>query len=554
MPERWRSGDGGGPITVGTRVRVELQGRRVGGWVTALDPEPIADVKLSPLKNWSGFGPSADVIALAEWVAWRWLGTPAKALRTASSERNIRRLGQPAIHRWDGHVEPWAKALFVNAGSVARVPPGADRWPIVLAAASFGNPLLLVPTIETARRLEGRLQRAGLRTALLPDDWGRAAAGSIVVGTRAAALGPAHEPGAIVVFDEHDEAFREERTPTWHARDVAVERARRAGIPCVLTSAAPSLEALGAFALQTVDRSAEFDGWPAVDVIDRRDEPPGRLGLFSEPLVRLLRNEGRVACILNRVGRVRLLGCSACGELVSCETCSGAMSQIDDSLLQCGRCEQARPPVCAACGGARLKNLVLGVGRAREELEALLGEPVGEVTASTAVQPDARIVLGTEALLRASVGGDKRWRSIAFLDFDQHLAALRQRAEADALALILLAARHVGKRRSGGRLLVQTRQPDHRVLDAARRADPSRLAVALGDQAAAMRWPPSVAQATISGKGAATFIEALGSPLGLDIRGPHDDAWQVRAADVETLVMELRAIDRPAQRLRIAID
>lgn len=554
VPAPWRAGDGGGPIIVGTRVRVELQGRRVGGWVTELDPEPATDVTLSPLRTWSGYGPSAQVLELADWLAWRWLGTPAKALRTASPERNVTRLSVPAVHRWQGAVDPWAAALFHGAGCVVRLPPAGDRWPIVLAAASMGNPLLLVPTIETARKLERRLHRAGIRTALLPHDWARAAAGSVVIGTRAGALGPAHHPGAIVVFDEHDDAFREERTPTWHARDVAIERARRAGIPCVLTSAGPSLEALSALPLVTVDRVVEHDGWPTVDIIDRRDEPPGRLGLFSEPLVRLLRSEGRVGCILNRVGRVKLLGCSACGELVSCEACGGAMTQIADAQLTCLRCAEQRPPACAECGGARLKNLVLGVGRAREELEALLGEPVGEVTASASVHEDARVVIGTEALLRATVRRGQRWRSIAFLDFDQHLAALRQRAESDALALVMLAARHVGARRDGGRLLIQTRQPDHRLLSASKRGDPGPLAQQLEEQARAMRWPPVVAQAEISGAGAQEFVDGLGQPLGVEVRGPNDGVWQVRSDDVETLVTELGAVDRPAARLRLAVD
>lgn len=519
-----------------------------------LDPEPVADVALSPLRNWSGYGPDSAVIDLADWVAWRWVGKPSKALRTASPERNITRLASPTRHQWQGDVDPWAASLFAGAGSVVRLSPAADRWPIVLAAAALGNPLLLVPTIETARRLEGRLQRMGLRAALLPTDWARAASGAVVVGTRAAALGPAHNPGAIVVFDEHDDAYREERTPTWHAREVAVERARRAGIPCVLTSAAPSLEAMQLLPLVTVDRQAEHDGWPATEIIDRREEPPGRLGLFSEPLVRLLQSPGRVACVLNRVGRVRLLGCSACGELVSCEVCGGAMSQVDDAQLTCVRCQARRPPACAECGGARLKNLVLGVGRAREELEALLGEPVGEVTSTAAVNDDARVVIGTEALLRAPVGRSQRWKSVAFLDFDQHLSALRQRAESDALALIVLAARHVGGRRGGGRLLVQTRQPDHRLLTAVRRGDPGPLIAELGEQASAMRWSPMVAQAEISGAGAERFIEALGQPLGVEVRGPNDGMWQVRADEIATLVTELARVDRPAERLRLAVD
>ena len=111
-----------------------------------------------------------------------------------------------------------------------------------------------------------------------------------------------------------------------------------------------------------------------MSIIDRRDEPPGRLGLFSEGLAQALKREGRVACILNRTGRVRLLACSNCGELGACDVCSGAVRQIEDTSLTCIRCGANRPPVCANCGGARLKNLVLGVSKAREELAALLGE------------------------------------------------------------------------------------------------------------------------------------------------------------------------------------
>jgi primosomal protein N' (replication factor Y) (superfamily II helicase) len=66
-----------------------------------------------------------------------------------------------------------------------------------------------------------------------------------VVGARAAAWAPAPDLAAVVVLDEHDEVWQEERVPTWHARDVAIERARRAGVPCVLVSPTPSLEALG---------------------------------------------------------------------------------------------------------------------------------------------------------------------------------------------------------------------------------------------------------------------------------------------------------------------
>jgi len=552
VPATWRAGDDV-DLQVGSRVRIELHGRRVGGWVTELDPDPVVDVELRLLQKWSGLGPTAEVINLATWLAYRWLGSPAKALRTASPPKNVYRLPAKQLVRWDGEVEAEAAHAFSGSGATVRVAPSSDRWPLVLAAAALGNPLLVMPTVSAAHQLAARLRRAGLAVALLPDDWARAAAGAVVVGTRAAILGPAHQLGAIVVFDEHDESYREERTPTWHAREVAIERAKRAGVPCVLVSPAPSVEASQAFPVHEPDRTVEHAGWASFEVIDRRAEPPGRLGLFSEELVRALKRPGRVACILNRTGRVRLLACVSCGELTRCDRCQAAVRQVDDSTLTCARCGEQRPPVCASCGGARLKNVVLGVGRAREELSALLDETVGEVTASETTDGDARVVIGTEALLRVAPERASRWSAVAFLDFDQHLTALRQRAESEAMALLVMASRLVGARRGGGKVLVQTRLGEHRVLAAAQRAEPASLTKMLAEQAEAMRWPPAIAQAEISGKGAAAFMERLGNPIGLDILGPNHDRWLVRSSEIETLVDELGRIDRGDERLRLAV-
>src|SRR5205823_12220476 len=114
----------------------------------------------------------------------------------------------------------------------------------------------------------------------------------------------------------------------WNARDVAVERARRSGVPCVLTSPCPSLDALATSALLTPSRSEERAGWPALEIVDRRKEPPGQ-GLFSERLVALVREAGTVVCVLNRKGRARLMACASCGELARCEVCQGA---VEDGL------------------------------------------------------------------------------------------------------------------------------------------------------------------------------------------------------------------------------
>jgi primosomal protein N' (replication factor Y) len=140
------------------------------------------------------------------------------------------------------------------------------------------------------------------------------------------------------------------------------------------------------------------------------------------------------------------------------------------------------------------------------------------------------------------------------LDFDQELLAPRYRAAEAALGMLARAARLIGGRVDGARILVQTRMPDHEVLDAARHADPSRLAVVEAARRAALRFPPESAVAAVSGAGGAEFVAGLHRPEGLDILGPADGRWLVRAPDHGTLCDALAASPRPTARLRIEVD
>jgi primosomal protein N' (replication factor Y) len=354
--------------------------------------------------------------------------------------------------------------------------------------------------------------------------------------------------GGVLVLDEHDEAFQEERAPTWHARDVAIERARRAGVGCTLISPCPSLEALATGALTTPPRAEERSGWPVVEIADRRQEAPG-LGLFSERLVGLARDVRRMVCVLNRKGRARLLACGACGELARCAVCEAAVEQHDESL-SCRRCGAERPTICASCGSTRLKTLRMGVTRAAEELEHLVRRPVAEVTADGISRQRAPIVVGTEAVLHRVHEADV----VAFLDLDQELLAPRYRAAEQAMALLARAARVVGGRAGGGRLLLQTRLPGHEVIDAVVHADPGRLALQEAARRTELRFPPAMALAIVAGESAAAYMEALRAVPGLDILGPADGRWLVRADRHEQLCDALRATPRPPGRLRVNVD
>ncbi|MGH9181568.1 MAG: hypothetical protein ACRDY5_07630, partial [Acidimicrobiales bacterium] len=198
-----------------------------------------------------------------------------------------------------------------------------------------------------------------------------------------------------------------------------------------------------------------------------------------------------------------------------------------------------------------LRTLRVGIARAREELAALAGTEVGEVAADTEEMADHRVLVGTEALLHRLpprwVGG-----AVAFLDFDQDLLAPRLRAGEQALALLARAARAVGSRDGGGRVLVQTRLPGHEVLAAAVHADPGRYATPEAARRVALGMPPAAALALLSGEAAPVFAAAL--PASVEVLGPDAGRFLVRAPDHERLTAALAATARPPGRLRLEVD
>ena len=548
VPARWA-----GTVSVGSLVRIELNGRRVAGWVVAVDVEAPPGVTLRPLAKVSSVGPSAEVIDLARWAAHRWSGRLASVLVSASPDRMVERLPRPPDGADPALPEPSERALkaFSQPGvTVVRTPPNEDLADYVLAAARTGDAVIVAPTVGDARHHGARLRSAGARVYLAGRDFAQAATAGSVIGARSGIWARVRSLSAVLVLDEHDESLQDERNPTWHARDVAIERARRAGVPCVLVSSVPSLAALAA-ADRVIEpsRSEERNGWPVVRVADRREEDPKRAGLFSPALVELVRSDRRVICVLNRKGRAKMLACGTCGELVRTEDGEFMMSEVD-GILRSDATGEERPLVCALCTSSKLRRLRLGVTRAAEELEALAGAPVLDLGAA---DPDgqgdrARIVVGTEAALHA--GGDAD--AVVFLDFDQELLAPRYRAAEQAMALVARAARLVGP---DGTVLLQTRTPEHRVIRAAVQSNPPAFSAEERQTRTAARWPPATAMAEVSGAVAPDFVEPLLKRLDVEVLGPRPDGrYLLRAASPEELAAVLAQTPRPKGRLRVAVD
>jgi len=545
------------PVEVGTIVRVELHGRRIGGWVRRIsdgEPDRVPEaIALKPISKVTGWGPAAEIFDLADWASVRWASRRIRPfLVTAGPDRAVRTL--PPSQRTGASPSPQSPAtldLLRHGGGVLRLPPRVDLMPSLLAATSFGPALVIAPEHTTVALLASRLRRAGLSVATMPGEWAAAAGGvDVVIGTRSAAWAPVPDLAAAVVIDEHDEGLQEERAPTWHARDVVVERSRRAGVPFVLVSPAPTLVAVeeytGERGVVHPPPARERAGWPAVVVVDRTDDDPWKRSLVTSALIERIRDPQRiVVCVSNTTGRARVLACRSCRALVRCEQCEAAVGLDDERRLVCRRCGAMRPPVCQECGAGRFANLRPGVTRLREELEAAAARPVVAVTGSDDVPPPAAgVYVGTEAVLHRVRSAD----SVVFLEFDSEMLAPRFRSAEQALALIVRAGRVAPE------VLVQTFAPEHDVLRAARAGNPALILDGERSRRQLLELPPYGALAVVTGSGAAATVATIAGPR-VEVGGDGPDRCLVRAPDWTTLGEALNALERPpGSRLRVAVD
>jgi len=544
-------------IRVGTIVRVPLHGRRVRGWVVADDVTADTHERLLEVLAVASDGPPAAVVDLAGWVAWRWAGPRVAVLRSASAPNRV--VPTPVPDRADVSLTV-PKPTSPSPARIVRRPPLADRRALVASmCAADGSTLVAVADGSRARSLAQYLRSTGRDVALLHSDesdasrtaaWRRAAGGDcVVVGGRTAALAPVPDLSAVIVVDDADEALQEERSPTWHARDVLYERASRTQAAFSVVSPAPTVEALS-FPHTTLDVLApdvETRGWPRCLVVDRRQEPPGA-GLLTDALVEALRvADGLAVCVLNRRGRFRVLACDTC-----------------HALLRWDR-SAARPMICDECGATRLRVLRAGVTRVREELAAMFPHTcVVDVDAATETVADAQIVIGTEAVLHRPELRRRRPALVAFVDLDQELLAPRYRAATQAHWLTTRGAQLLaGRPREQTRLIVQTRQPDHEVVLALLKGQPGLVADVETARRRMLEFPPFGAVAEISGDD--TAVRAATDELtrfdvaaaSVRVLGPTDGRALVVASSSDVLADALglaHAAARTEGRIRVVVD
>ncbi len=363
----------------------------------------------------------------------------------------------------------------------------------------------------------------------------------MVVGGRSAVFAPVPDLERAVLLDEADEALQEERSPTWHARDVLCERAPSM---VVVTPAPTAVGAHRAVRIASLPADLEAAGWPRVEVADRRDDPPGA-GLLSDLLVAAVQSAtsaGRPSVlVLNRRGGVRLLRCASCHQLTRWDAHGRLLLDDAGAAGAIGRGAD-KPRFCVHCGGTRLVERRGGVQRLATTLAARVpGVEPTVVDAAVSTVPPAQVIVGTEAVLHRDEVRRRRPGLVAFVDFDAELVAPRYRAAEQALWLVVRAAHLLaGSDRTDSRVLLQTHEPDHVVVRAAVRGAPMLVTELELERRARFGLPPFGALAEVRGStgalAAADDALVAGDLVAVDMT---EQRLLVRAADAEVLARAL---------------
>ena len=212
--------------------------------------------------------------------------------------------------------------------------------------------------------------------------WQSIASGEVqvVVGARSAVFAPARRLGLMVIDEEHESSFKQETTPRYHARDVAVKRAQMEGIPVILGSATPSLESWrnaerGRYTRLAMPSRVGDRPMPAVEIIDMRNEKTVVGGLsesLRQAMTHALDEGGQVILLLNRRGFHTFVLCPRCGHVVKCHACDVAATYHKSRhILICHTCdaERACPPACPGCGAQALHYGGIGTERLEREIQ-----------------------------------------------------------------------------------------------------------------------------------------------------------------------------------------
>jgi primosomal protein N' (replication factor Y) len=569
----------------GCRVRVRFAGQLTGGYLLERVAVSEHRGRLAYLKRVVSPEPvlTPEIAALAREVADRCAGTLADVLRLAIPPRHAGAEaadgppggaadGQPGPGIRDRRRPwprpepgPWARypagQAFLAALAEGRAPravwsalPG-PHWPdeIATAAAAAGSAgrgtLIVVPDARDLGLIDRALSRAlgpgrhvclsaGLGPAERYRRWLAVARGTVQVaaGTRAAMFAPVRDLGLVVIWDDGDDLHAEPRAPYPHAREVLALRAHRIGAGALIGGFARTAEAaslIGAgwaaaitAARPTVRRCAPRIQAAGADAELARDEAArsARMPSLALRTARAGLASGPVLVQVPRRGYVTAVACENCRAPARCAACGGPLAlEAGGGPARCRWCGRADPGWrCPACGDPRVRALVTGAGRTAEELgRAFPGTPVvvsGGATVVAAVSPVPALVVATPGAEPRAGGG---YAAAVLLDGWVMLGRPSLRAAEEALRRWLNAAALVRPGTSGGAVTVVA-EAGLPVVQALIRWDPATHAERELAEREALRFPPAVKMAALSGRdrAVAELLAAAALPPEAEVLGP----------------------------------
>lgn len=358
--------------------------------------------------------------------------------------------------------------------------------------------LVLIPEINLgpqtldrfARRFNARiaLLHSGLNDRERLDAWLAARDGDaeIVIGTRSALFTPLKNPGLIIVDEEHDASYKQQEGLRYHARDLALMRARQENLPILLGSATPSLESLhnaatGRYALLKLTQRAGGAQAPRFLRLDVKSLPldSGISGPLQQAMRQTLEAGQQVLVFLNRRGFAPTLFCQDCGWISQCPRCDARMTVHQrHHELRCHHCGHAErtPHNCPKCNHVDLRPLGTGTERAEERLNTLFPDyPVLRIDRDSTARKGAMeqlfttinkgepcVLVGTQMLAKGH--HFPRVTLVAILDADGGLFSADFRAPERMAQMIIQVAGRAGRADQPGRVIIQSQLADHPLL------------------------------------------------------------------------------------------
>jgi primosomal protein N' (replication factor Y) (superfamily II helicase) len=361
------------------------------------------------------------------------------------------------------------------------------------------NALLLVPEIALTPAVAGQFfQRFGKQVAILhsafgdaerADQWRRIQRGQgrVVVGTRSGVFAPVQNLGLVIVDEEHDGSYKQQETPRYHGRDVALVRARNANAVAILGSATPAVETRynaeqGKYEMLKLPERIAQRPMPQVEIVDMRVEflETKRQATFSRSLLneiamRLGARE-QTMLLLNRRGFSSFMVCRKCGERMMCENCSIVLTyHRSERRMLCHMCGFAAkvPTICPKCSSDQIQFLGAGSERVETELHEYLPvariarldrDSAGAKGAFENILSDFRggvvdILVGTQMIAKGHDIPNVTLVGIVLADIGLSIPDFR--AAERTFQLLTQAAGRAGRGETPGRVIIQTLNPDH---------------------------------------------------------------------------------------------